>query len=75
MRYYLMVAYNWAQGYRMYWVETPGSPAGGYWDYTEKMCPYPIRFDWSVKACVRAGDCGCNKGLRAAIDRNNVSRT
>lgn len=55
-------AYNWLRGCRFFWVETPGSPAGGYFDMTEKCCPYPILFDWSVKACNRAGCCGCNKG-------------
>ena len=57
-------AFNWAQGCRFFWVETPGSPAGGYLDMTEKCCPYPIIFNWSVKACVKAGHCGCNKGAR-----------
>ena len=55
-------AYNWLQGCRFFWVETPGSPAGGYFGMTEKCCPYPVRFDWSVRACVKAGDCGCNRG-------------
>jgi hypothetical protein len=55
-------AYNWLQGCRFFWVETPGEPGGGYLDMTEKCCPYPVRFDWSVKACVRAGTCGCVKG-------------
>ena len=59
----VMTAYNWFQGCRFFWVETHGSPGGGYLNMTEKCCPYPIQFDWSVKACVKAGYCGCIKGI------------
>lgn len=59
-RYYAMVAYNWLQGCRFFWVRPAGEIP--YLDMTEKCCPYPIRFDWSVKACVKAGECGCVKG-------------
>lgn len=24
-------------------------------------CPYPLRNDWSIRACIKAGDCGCNE--------------
>ena len=68
----LEVAFNWLQGCRFFWVETPGSPAGGYIDFTEQCCPYPVIFDWSVKACVKAGKCGCNKGSRPTIERNKT---
>lgn len=57
----LALAYNWLQGCRFFWV---ADERGGYLDMTEKCCPYPVRFDWSVKACVKAGDCGCVKGLQ-----------
>jgi hypothetical protein len=23
-------------------------------------CPYPLRGDWSARACIKAGDCGCD---------------
>jgi hypothetical protein len=54
-------AYNWLQGCRFFWVKDD-HPSGGYLDMTEKCCPYPLLFDWSVKACNKAGLCGCNKG-------------
>lgn len=54
-------AYNWVRGYRFFWV-ADGHPSGGYFDMTEKTCPYPVLNDWSVRACVRAGHCGCSKG-------------
>lgn len=60
LRYYAAVAYNWLQGCRFFWVRPEGDTP--YLDMTEKCCPYPIRFDWSVRACVKAGDCGCIKG-------------
>jgi hypothetical protein len=53
--------WNWIRGYRFFWVETPGSPAGGHIDFTPGTCPYPLRNDWSAKACIRAGDCGCDE--------------
>lgn len=59
MRRWIEVAFNWLQGCRFFWAP------GGYLDMTEKCCPYPLRFDWSVKACVKAGDCGCIKGCSA----------
>lgn len=59
IRYALMVAFNWLQGCRFFWVT---DEHGKYLNMTERCCPYPIRFDWSVKACVMAGDCGCIKG-------------
>jgi hypothetical protein len=31
---------------------------------TPKCCPYPLRSDWSAKACNEAGECGCMKGDR-----------
>ena len=62
LRYYAMVAFNWLQGCRFFWKD-------GSLEMTEKCCPYPIRFDWSVKACVKAGDCGCVKGSRPTIER------
>ena len=65
----VMIAYNWLQGCRFFRVATPSSPGGGYWDMTEKCCPYPIRFDWSVRACVKAGDCGCVKGCLPQIGK------
>lgn len=71
------VAYNWLQGCRFFWVSTPGSSAGGYIDMTEKCCPYPVQFDWSVKACVKAGHCGCVKGLPycgAALDQSGETK-
>lgn len=55
----LVFAWNWIRGHRFYWVETPGTPGGGYWDMTDSTCPYPVRDDWSAKACIKAGDCGC----------------
>ena len=27
-------------------------------------CPYPLRNDWSAKACIKAGDCGCDERER-----------
>jgi hypothetical protein len=27
-----------------------------------------VQFDWSVKACVKAGHCGCVKGLPSLSD-------
>ena len=27
-------------------------------------CPYPIRKDWTARACIEAGDCGCSNGTR-----------
>ena len=59
IRYALAFAFNWLQGCRFFWVDHPDGP---YYDMTEKCCPHPIRFDWSVRACVKAGDCGCVKG-------------
>lgn len=56
--------YNWVRGCRMYWVDTPGTPGGGYFDFSERMCPYPLGHDWSVKACIRNGNCGCIKGCK-----------
>lgn len=29
---------------------------------TRKTCPYPTQEDWSAKACVAAGQCGCANG-------------
>ena len=26
-----------------------------------RTCPYPLRNDWSAKACIKAGDCGCDE--------------
>ena len=27
-------------------------------------CPYPLRNDWSARACIKAGDCGCDERER-----------
>lgn len=58
LRYYAAVAFNWLQGCRFFWAT---DKHGRYMDMTEKCCPYPLRFDWSAKACIKAGDCGCSK--------------
>jgi hypothetical protein len=71
LRYYAMVAYNWLQGCRFFWVPD-NHPAGGYFDMTEKTCPYPLRFDWSVRACVKAGDCGCSKGVKHSPPQKEI---
>lgn len=71
MRNALMVAFNWLQGCRFFWV---ADEHGGYFDMTENCCPYPIRFDWSVRACVKAGDCGCIKGLTRLPQRDEGQR-
>lgn len=57
--YPLAVAYNWCQGCRFFMTK---DEHGEYLDFTEKCCPYPLRFDWSARACIKAGDCGCIKG-------------
>jgi hypothetical protein len=59
VRRYVETFYNWMRGYGFYWVKTPGSPAGGYIEMKPGTCPYPLKFDWSVKACKKAGLCGC----------------
>jgi hypothetical protein len=62
---WLARVYNGIRGYGFYWVETPGSPAGKYLAIKPGTCPYPLRLDWSAKACIKAGDCGCDEGCRA----------
>jgi hypothetical protein len=27
-------------------------------------CPYPLRDDWTARACIKAGDCGCSNSVR-----------
>lgn len=61
MKRWIIEQWNALRGYRFFWVETPGSPAGGYIDFTPGTCPYPLLKDWSVKACNKAGLCGCNE--------------
>ena len=63
----LITFYNWLRGYGFSWIETPGSPAGGYIDAWPGTCPYPChKWDWSAKGCIRRGDCGCVNGKRDA---------
>ena len=52
---------NWWRGLGIVWIKTPGTPAGGYFEIRPGTCPYPIRDDWSAKACIKAGDCGCDE--------------
>lgn len=52
MRFFIIRAWNWIRGYRFFWKD-------GALECTEGTCPYPLLNDWSVKACVRAGKCGC----------------
>ena len=52
---------NWRRGLGFYWVETPGTPAGGHFDLHPGTCPYPTHDDWSVEGCIRRGDCGCDE--------------
>lgn len=30
-------------------------------------CPYPIQDDWTARACIEAGTCGCNNEPRYRI--------
>lgn len=36
----------------------------GYFEVRPGTCPYPVLFDWSVKACQKKGFCGCNENNR-----------
>ncbi len=47
-------AWNWLRGYRFYW-------QNGTMECSPGTCPYPVRCDWSVKACIKAGYCGCDE--------------
>jgi hypothetical protein len=57
--------YNAIRGYGFYWVRTnDGSSAGGYIEVKEGTCPHPVQFDWSAKACIKAGLCGCHERVK-----------
>lgn len=66
MKHPLIKWWNRLRGYGYYWVETPGTPAGGYIEALPGTCPHAIRNDWSANACIKAGDCGCNELEREA---------
>jgi hypothetical protein len=50
--------YNWIRGYGFYWAR---DEHGWYMEIKEGTCPYPVQFDWSAKACIKAGECGCDE--------------
>ena len=63
IRFWLLRVLNALQGCGFSWVSMhPGeSPTIVPWRGT---CPYPLRKDWSAKACIKAGDCGCDERER-----------
>jgi hypothetical protein len=58
--------WNALRGHGFSRVQTPGTPAGGYIRPWRGTCPYPIRADWSARACIAAGDCGCDEKDKTA---------
>ena len=52
---------NWIRGLGFRWVETPGTPAGGYYEPKPGTCHSPVHPDGSVKGCIKRGDCGCDE--------------
>ena len=52
---------NALQGCGFSWIKTPGTTASGYIMPWRRTCPYPLRHDWSARACIKAGDCGCDE--------------
>lgn len=46
-------AMNWLRGLGYQW-------DGETFQVKPGTCPYPLHPDWSVKRCVRNGDCGCS---------------
>ena len=61
---WLIELWNNLRGYGFDWIETPGTPAGGYVEPRPGTCPRPLRNDWSAKACIKAGDCGCDEATK-----------
>lgn len=59
---FLIRLWNLMRGYGFDWIETPGTLGGGHIMPRPGTCPYPLINDWSVKACNKAGLCGCNEG-------------
>jgi len=51
---WLIEKWNALRGYGFYF-------ADGALQIKPGTCPYPLRNDWSVKACIKAGDCGCDE--------------
>jgi hypothetical protein len=50
--------YNWVRGYGFYVTK---DEQGEYLAVKPGTCPYPLQFDWSAGACIKAGDCGCDE--------------
>ena len=69
MRILLLRILNALQGCGFSWVKTPGSPAGGYIRPWRGTCPYPLRSNWSARACIKAGDCGCDERSKYVPDK------
>ena len=53
-RFWLLRAWNALRGYGFGWEDGALTPRRG-------TCPYPTRKDWSARACIKAGDCGCDE--------------
>ena len=60
-RFWFWRILNALQGCGYSWIKTPGSPAGGYVMPWKGTCPHAIRNDWSARACIKSGDCGCDE--------------
>lgn len=45
------------------WISRVVAPIWFHW-----YCPYPLSDDWTARACVKSGECGCDNKPRYAND-------
>lgn len=58
MRHLFWRILNALQGCGYHWRRSKNDSVMIIWPRT---CPRPLRNDWSARACIKAGDCGCDE--------------